>query len=301
MQMKTIFVFIIFDLIGLFTYGQASEIFIEAVQSYQDSIKIKHNSKSGKYSIDVNTFNLKGYLNLFDNIEFDSNLKFDYVYFDNYSNGEPYIYAVGKTFNLKDYIHQEALKLLKADTLYEVQIEYKLPFSSEKRKMPEEPKILAIRYDEKRYEWYSHMILYDFINDSTNMACNHIKPLDTEIGYLQYLFFNKLGENFALKLSSYNWKKWIIYSKTRMLPITKEYKDKELFKANKNSLRKLSKIDPTPIVNLNPNNCEITWYEKTYSGIYKCTYRINRFYPHTITMINEKTIIEPTPICTVIF
>ena len=295
MKARIGFFIVVSCLNGLVSYGQTFEKFIEKVQTYQDSVKIKYNNKLEKDTIDKNTFNLKNYLALFDKIEFDHNLKFDYVYFDNRLDGSPCIYAVEKSFNLEDYIEKETFKNVKTDTLFRKQIESKLPFSFGKRKIPKEPEIIDISYDKEKYEWHSHRILYEFITDSVNWGRNHIKPLDTEDGYLQYLFFHELGEMFALKWHASYWHKRIICSKVEIKSIIEYYKNNKIFNVNTRSLRKLSKIEPTPIVSLNSDNCTIIWFEKTHFGVYKRTYKINRFSPYTIEMINEETTVEFDP------
>ena len=97
-------VFITLFYLGILTSNAQINIkFIETVQKYQDSVKIIYNQEIGKDIIDENTFNLKHYFKLFDKLEFNPNLKFDYIYIDTVLDGNPHLYAKEKSFNLEKW------------------------------------------------------------------------------------------------------------------------------------------------------------------------------------------------------
>ena len=146
-----------------------------------------------------------------------------------------------------------------------------------------------IRYDERQFEEAYHNKLYKFLNDSSNRAFNHVIPDDTDIGFLQYLFFCEFGEIFALKWHSNYKNKSIITSKKDILEIIKFYTNNELYDTNKNEIKNLLKLNFTPTVHFNLNDCLITWYEfEEHNGIYKRTYRINRKQPYVFNLTENK-------------
>ncbi len=296
MKTKIAFFIIICSFNILNSNAELNLNFIKEVQSYQNSVRIKYNSTLQRDTIDENTFHLKTYLAMFNEIEFDKNYKFGYIYFDNFLDGNPYIYAVKESFNFEEYIKKETFKRIKTHTIYRTQTEYTLPFDTIKRKMPPEPEILQIHYSEKEFNQASHFILHAFLNDSINRGYNHVKPSDTKNSYLQYLFFRELGENFALKWHAAYWDKYIICSKADINSIIEEYGDNQLFDVKKKDLNKLLQIDAEPVVKLDSEICTITWYEvNTYSGVDKRTYEITRSFPYIVKLKNEETTVNFGP------
>jgi len=74
--------------------------FIMNVQNYQDSVKLKH---VGEYEIiDSATFDINTFLTFFNNIEFEKNYRISVCFFDDFLNGNPYIYAIKNDQELKD-------------------------------------------------------------------------------------------------------------------------------------------------------------------------------------------------------
>ena len=104
--MKTKFgIFVILFCFGMLNSNAQIDVkFIETVQRYQDSVKLIYNRELGQYIINENTFNLNHYLKLFEKLEFNQNLEFDYIYFDNGGDGNPYLYAKEKSFDLDKYL-----------------------------------------------------------------------------------------------------------------------------------------------------------------------------------------------------
>lgn len=262
--------------------------FIDKVQTYQDSVKLT----SGKLynTLDSTTFNFEEYMRIFNKIKTADNYKLGCEYFDNFLDGKPYIYALKDTNSLYNTIKLEALKIIRVDTLYKTRLKIVhrglFEFLNDTTKEVNE---FEIRYVERQFEEAYHHKLYKFLNDSSNRAFNHIIPEDSEIGYTQYLFFSKFGEMFALKWHANYGNKSIITSKRDVSEIIKFYTNNELFDSNKNELRKLLKLNLTPTVQLNSNECLIIWYEiEEHNGVFRRTYRIDRKPPFTITLIEDK-------------
>jgi len=79
-------------LIPLIAKPQNNCDFIQNVQDYQDSVKINH---VGDYDIlDSKTFDVKTYISFFDNIEIEKDYKIGVYFFDNFLDGNPYLFAI---------------------------------------------------------------------------------------------------------------------------------------------------------------------------------------------------------------
>ena len=243
-------------MISLIAKSQDYCDFIENVQNYQGSAKLKH---IGDYDvIDSATFNINTYLSSFDNIEVEKEYRIGVYFFDNYLDGNPYLYA------------------LKNDQ--------KLDNNNNNNKS-----------------------LYDFLNKTEIRAKKHIVPKDSEKGFLQYLFFCEMGEQFALKWhSNYN-KKFIISTKKKLDTVIKEFKKYNQIKTDSNTtempafqvdlqeLNKFAQINPTVEIEMTKEFCIITWIEDiTHSGIYRCKYKIQRQFPYNIEKMNEELLLKIT-------
>lgn len=241
-------------LIPLIAKSQDYCNFIQNIQSYQDSVKLKH---VGDYNvIDSETFDINTYLSLFDNIEVEMDYKIDVYFFDNFLDGNPYLYALRNNQILLD-----------------------------KNKKS----------------------LYKFLNKSEIRAKNHIFPKDSEKGFLQYLFFCEMGEQFALKWhSNYN-EIFIICTEKKLDKVINEFKkynqpitgedesEMPAFQVDLGDLDKFAQINPAIEIEMTNEFCEVTWIEdRTHSGIYKCKYKIQRQFPYKIEKINEEQLLEIT-------
>lgn len=267
--------------------AQTYTYFINKVQTYQDSIKLTSGEST---SIDSTTFNFDEYIRMFNKIKPESNYKLGCEFFDNFLDGQPYIYALKDTNSLYNTIKQKVLKNIRVDTLYQTKLKIAhhglFKFLNDTTKEVQEFEII---YDERKFEEAYHYMLYKFLNDSSNRAINHIIPEDTDIGFLQYLFFCKFGEIFALKWHSNYKNKSIITSRKDIFDIIKFYTNNELYDTNKNEIKNLLKLNFTPTVHFNLNDCLITWYEfEEHSGIYKRTYSINRKQPYKVNLTENK-------------
>jgi hypothetical protein len=231
---------IIVSIIPLISKSQEYCDFIQKIQDYQDSVKLKPNGDSD--ILDSNTFDINTYLSFFDKIELEKGFRINVYFFDNFLDGNPYLYALKENEKIAD--------------------------------------------KNKR-------ALYKALNKPDFRAKNHVNPKDSEIGFLQYLFFSEMGEQFALKWhANYNEKR-IICSSDMINRFIKEHTNNEMFSVDSISLEKLKLYHPEPNVKFNNNYCEITWIEnRTHSGLFKCTYHIDRKAPFKITRINDDKLLD---------
>lgn len=250
---KLIFIALILTT-SLFAKSQDYCDFIENVQKYQDSVKLIH---TGEFDfIDPGTFDIDTYLSLFDNILVEKKFEIGVYFFDNFHDGNPYLYVLKSEYKLNDKNKES---------------------------------------------------LYIFLNKPETRAKNHIFPKDSEIGFLQYLFFCEMGEQFALKWHSNYDEKFILCSKKKLDEVINEFKkynhiqteqdetEMPAFQVDLKELNKFAQINPTVEIELTKGFCLITWIEdRTHSGIYKCQYNIQRQYPYKIEKMNEELLVEIT-------
>jgi hypothetical protein len=233
--------------------------FVQKVQTYQDSVKLKY---TGNYDmLDSSTFNLKTYLSYFDKLNPREGMKIGVHYFDNIFDGNPYLYAIKSYQDLENIIGIPSLKQRRRENL---------------------------KYKPREID-----ALFNFLNDSTRKAKNNIIPENSEYGIFQYLFFSEMGEQFALKWHANYGEKYIICSKSMIKQFINEHKNNEMFSVASASLRKFEHYSPELIIKTNDDFYEITWIEnRTHSGVYKCTYHIDRKFPFKIVRINEEMLLE---------
>lgn len=235
--------------------------FIERIQSYQKGVKIK---QTGKFpdSIDTTTFNLNNYLQYFDKLKFPVGLSCRYFFVDEELGGSPILYFKSDSLEMSRYIDRKFWEYIDQNEI-------------------DRSKITDEFVNFKKYQ-----ILYGFA--ANNNARNYIKPEDNEIGYLQYLFFNQFGEQFALKWHSNYGQKSVIPSDREMKWYYDYYSNNEDFTCSMEDFGKLLKINLTPIIEMRKDKCVITWYEiRTHSGIHKMTYVISSLPPFDIKMIED--------------
>jgi hypothetical protein len=285
--------------LNILTLQAQSTTFIEKVQNYQDSVKITRDRIHDIDIIDSATFNLNHYMQMFSKLKLYPKLEYAFEYFDNFLDGEPYIYVKQDTFNLDNFLEQAAYKELKNSKRTKIfkdkraQIIHPKPFqflNDSANKLPEKE---IIELDQEEYSRFIHKRLYEFLNDSINRVYNNVIPEDSEDGYLQYLLLRKKGELFALKWHAYYKEKSIICNSNKIKQIVKDHKHNKNFACDKKELKNLLKVDPTPIIKLDSENCFITWLEnETHNGIYKRTYKISRSAPYRIKLVDEKLLVN---------
>ena len=280
----------------LIATAQTHTEFIDKIKNYQDSVKLE---KGITYDcIDTTTFHLNQYMKMFTKLRLDDKLEYAYECLNNNLEVRLYIYVKPYSFNLDNYLDQEAVKALRNSVRTRIikeerpRIIHPKPFQFLNDSAFREPEKETIAYDNEEYSNFKRHKLLKFLNDSVNRACRNIIPENSDEGYLQYLYFDKTGEQFTQKWSTNYTEKWIVYSKKDITRIIKEYSKTKSLDTNKKELKKLLKLDPTPLVKSDSTNFKITWIEiETYNGIYERTYKISRTLPHRIALTKEKELV----------
>lgn len=253
-------ILIIFVAFSQILNGQNYCDFIQKVQNYQDSVRLK--SKGDFDILDTTTFNLNTYLNFYDKLSVQPEIKIEVFFLDNFLDGNPYLVAIKKNQKLESII----------DSLY---------YRSKMLNLATDP------IETKRSELFNK-----FLNDPNSKARNKLTPEDSEYGAFQFLFFAEMGEQFALKWhSNYN-RKYIICSSHMLEQYIQQIGNSELFTVDKNSLEKLKGSSLNPIIGSSEKFYKITWIEnRTHSGIFRCTYRIERKFPFKIVKTKENKLV----------
>ena len=172
--------------------------FIDQVQNYQKSVKLIY-IKSNPWKaadIDTSTFDLNFYLKLFDRMSLASGYQIHLYPSYGTDSGNPFLYATHQSFNEEAY---RTGRVNHYTHFWDSVITVKI--NNYKRENLSEEKILQrIKPWEnmKKISASRERAIGSFAMDSVNRAFNHIIPTDSEMGYLQYLFFKVMGEQFGL-------------------------------------------------------------------------------------------------------
>ncbi len=285
MEIKSfLFVCIIFSL-GINIKSQSYCDFINEVKTYQDSVELieTFEDECRTPEIDTTSFDINVYLSLFDKLRLDSGKICRYI--NSYSNraGKPMLYVKDVNFNEDQYIKGKiATERSRIDSV----------ISQKKDSLPEDELDRVVHLYENLKDCYdSKSVLMSYASDSVNRACNNLIPEDSPKGYLQYLFFHQMGEQFALYWHSYYGEKAVICSEKDIKHYLNRYKEGDSFSYNEDEIRDLLHVDLTPKIKLDSSRCTITWYEiYTHAGIFKRTYTIERKYPFRIKNVDKEEI-----------
>ncbi|MHC1690301.1 MAG: hypothetical protein AB9833_05655 [Bacteroidales bacterium] len=251
LKMILLFLFFVNGIVAQNSIG-----FIEKVQKYQDSVKLIRTGKSPDF-IDTSTFNINKYLQYFDKLYFPKGFKCHYVFWDGGMGGYPILYVKKDSFKMERYLKNKIREFIKQCNIDKTKIT---------------PRLI---------DFQKNNLISKFAK--SNYARKYVIPEDNEAGYLQYLFFNRFGEQFVLKWHSYYSQKSVIFSDNEMMRLYNYYSKSDQFSCTIEEFAKLLKIDPTPIIEMRNDKCVITWYEiLTHFGIHKMTYEISRSSPYTI-------------------
>lgn len=278
------------------TRAQTSCDFIKNVRAFQNSVKlIEHPGDESKVpEVDTTSFNINVYMSLFNRLKVDSGKVCCLIgLYDNRAGG-PLLYAKDKNFNEEEYISRKISEANERidSTISQNILKYKRGNFSEEQinKM-----IRFYEYLKRSYDRTYALIIY--ARDPGNKLCNNLIPDGSQEGYLQYLFFNQMGEQFALFWHSYYGEKTVLCNKMDVEYFIRYYKErKEYFEYYENKIRDLLNSDLSPAVELDSTNCTIRWYEiYTHGGIYKNTYTIERSYPFRVKNIVSEQIATISP------
>ena len=222
---KTILIFLRLKMIFIFSFfvldavAQKNIDFIEKVQNYQDSVKL---IRTGEFPdlIDTITFDIDIYFKFFDKLSLPPDSKIQCIFCDEQLGGSPILYIKKDSIKMEYYLERKIGEYIKKHNL-------------------DESKMTKEFIDSKKYEY-----LCGFA--STSDAKKYIIPEDNETGYLQFLFFNQFGEQFALKWHANYGQKSVIVSNDEIKRLYNYYMGTDLFSCDMEKFEKLLNLNLSP-------------------------------------------------------
>ncbi len=296
MKIKLILIICFVLNVGLNVSAQTYCNFIKKVREYQDSVKLnEHLKEEGRFpEVDTTSFDINVYMNLFNKLTLNSGkvcLMVNNYYSD---HGSPLLCVIDTAFNENKFVAEIIAR--RKNFIDSIVSKNKLKYKRENR--PEEKINQMVNFYENQKKILNRdYALRVLASDSVNKARNNLTPDDSQDGYLQYLFFNQMGEEFALFWHSYYMEKTVICDKKDVEYYLNYYrKRKNSFEYSEKAISDLLHADVSPVVELDSIDCRITWYEiHTHAGIFKKTYSIERKYPFRVKNIYNETITTILP------
>jgi hypothetical protein len=237
--------------------------FLRTVKQYQDSVKFVLPWRTPPI-IDTTTFNINTYLRIFNKLKLPSGLKCQYTYRYDGSSGTPLLYVVKDSFDLESYLEKETKEYFKQNNFDTTKI------------TPKDTKFIKRIVAHYRYAYQ-------------NSLQKFIIPEDSKAGYLQYLYFNQFGEEFAMDGYTLS----VIFSTDELKRLYKFYLNDKHFTYDKEKFKGLLNLNTSPIIEMGKNSCLITWYEiYILTGIFKRTYEISRSTPYTVVKKEDIKILD---------
>ncbi|MEZ5071274.1 MAG: hypothetical protein R2751_09955 [Bacteroidales bacterium] len=119
-------------------------------------------------------------------------------------------------------------------------------------------------------------------------ARENITPEDSLEGYLQYLFFYVMGEQFALYWHANYLDKHVVCSEEGVGALLAFLRDNDLFVCSSTDMQMIENVDPTPVLWMNGRSCTITWIEvETHHGVFRRSYEVSRNHPFAVELKTE--------------
>jgi hypothetical protein len=282
---------------GINTWAQTSCDFLRKIRDYQNSVKlIEHPDDETKVpEVDTTSFNINVYMSLFNRLKVVPGKEGCLIGAYDNREGGPLLYAKDKNFNEDNYISG---KISKANERIDSIISHNI-LKYKNDPLSEEKINRMIRfYENIKISHNRTYALIIYARDPGNKLCNNLIPDDSQEGYLQYLFFHQMGEQFALFWHSNYGEKTVLCDKKDIEYFLSYYSErKRLFEYEENKIRDLLNSDISPVVELDTTNCIISWYEiYTHGGIYKNTYTIERAYPFRLKNVESEKIAAISPL-----
>ncbi len=296
MKIKLILIICLVLNVGLIVSAQTYCNFIKKVREYQNSVKLnEHLEEEPRIpEVDTTSFDIHVYMNLFNKLTLNSGKECLMVNNYNLDGGSPLLCVKDTAFNENKFVAEIITR--QKNFIDSIVSKNKLKYKSEN--LPEEKISRMVNfYENQKKALTRDYALRVLASDSVNKACNNLTPDDSRDGYLQYLFFNQMGEQFALFWHSYYMEKTVICDKRDIEYYLNYYgKRKDSFKYSEKEISDLLHADLSPVVELDSTDCKITWYEiHTHRGIFKKTYSIERKYPFRVKNIYNESITSISP------
>jgi len=291
MNIKLIpFICLLFN-VGFVTKAQSYCDFLKKVREYQISIKLNEHLED-EYQIpevDTTSFDIKVYMSFFDRLKLRAGNRAFLVNFYNRDTGSPALCVQDTAFDMDKFVDEIITKRNHyTDSIFD---QKKSEYLSKNYQEDVIKRLDRIKENQKK-SITRNSALIQYAIDSTKRVRNNLIPEDTPIGYLQYLFFHQMGEQFALFWHAYYGEKTVLCDKKDIEYYLSYYKERKgYFYYDENKIRDLLNLDLSPVVELDSTNCIISWYEiYTHGGIYKNTYKIERAYPFRIKRVASEKI-----------
>jgi hypothetical protein len=219
--------------------------------------------------IDTSTFNIRHYLRFFDRLHLKPEFEFASILLNERAAALPVLYVREKSFDLAGYLNQ-ALKNYLAEH----------PVAEKERTQDFE--------NAKKYE-----LACAFAMDPRNKPRPCLVPEDSKEGYLQLLYFDLFGDQFALVWHANHGQKSVIFSRDEANRLYRYYSGTDLFSCDLAAFEKLCKGNLRPVVRMDRDRCRVTWYEiLTHQGIYRRTYEIMRSRPYETKIAGDVEILK---------
>lgn len=279
------------------TWAQPPCDFIRNIRDYQNSVKlIEHSNDESKVpEVDPKSFNINVYMSLFNRLKVDSGKVCCLIGCYDKRGGWPLLYARDENFNEHKYISGKILEANeRTDSIVSQNIlRYRVDNYSEEKI----DRMIRFYESIKRSHTRTYALVL-YANDPGNKLCNNLIPDDTQEGYLQYLFFHQMGEQFGLYWHANYGRKTVLCDKKDVEYFLSYYREsKGYFKYDENKISDLLNLDLSPVVELDSTNCTIYWYEiYTHGGIYKNTYTIERTHPFRVKKLVSEEIVTISPL-----
>ena len=263
--MRTFLVFIIIScILLLYCAGSASDYFdnfLSKVITNQNDAKIELDFPGRPMGIDSSSFNLEKYFEAFDKLEIKNGYRLDFFYYRNLYAGYP------------------VFLILKADEDLNLLIS---PFNI----FDTFPVLNNEKYTFKSYS----KELFDEFATRRNFS-NFIKAENSKEGFFQLLSFYLIGEAFGLWWHGRNNLNWIICSTHQLDQLISL--DIQEVRLSPGQVAKARQIELKPKIALSGDFCqiEITTFDP-WKGFTRKNYKINRTFPHSIELLEERIMLE---------
>ena len=298
--MMTRRIYILLPLILLFanTFSAKSQeycSFLKRVQEYQKGVKLldHKNDECNPAEVDTTTFNIKTYLSLFDQLRLVPNRELWLCNFYGYSAGQPIMYVRPKDFKEDVYFLQAQKKFnAQMDSILGARSIIYSKDSSTKKELA----FIKKWVDRQKSCFTPTAALIQYARDSVNRAEYNFIPNDTKNGFIQLLFFNRMGSRFALYWhSNYQLMSIICDQQDVQYHLADCQKQGSNMTFEEEKFKEQSLIDVSPKVSVSNDAYYIEWYEfEFHEGLYKRSFKIERQAPYRITLVREERVVKTT-------
>jgi hypothetical protein len=267
--------------------------FLKKVQSYQDNVKLldHKNNECNQVEVDTSTFNVTTYRNLFDKLMLPPGMELCFCNFYSNDAGQPLLYVRPNDFNEEAYFqHAQKRFCYQMDSILAAR-----SMASKKDSSQQKDLMFIKRYlDCQKSNFNKEVAIVQYATDSINKAKYNLIPSDTIEGFVQLLFFNRMGDRFALYWHSNYGMMSIICSQVDMQQHLEYYKSQaDSTTLDKEKLAGLTRSDVSPKVSVTTDAYFIEWYEfEPHNGLFKRCFKIERRPPYRIKQEWEEKKLE---------